>query len=182
LVFCRTKHRARGLARDLEKEGYRAAALQGNMSQNARQRAIDGFRRGRHDILVATDVASRGIDVSDISHVINYDMPDTVDAYTHRIGRTGRAHKSGEAFTFVRQEDEKLVRKIEQLLGTRIERRMVEGFDYRPPAQEPSGSRGSSRSRTSRNRGQHSYNPRSRGARERRAKAKRMQDKAQRSR
>jgi len=186
LVFCRTKHRARGLARDLEKKGYRAAALQGNMSQNARQRAIDGFRRGRYDILVATDVASRGIDVSDISHVINYDMPDTVDAYTHRIGRTGRAHKSGEAFTFVGQEDEKLVRKIEKLLGTRIERRRVEGFDYGPPAAErSSGSNGGSRkrgpqsrgpqSRGGQNRGQRSYNPRSRAARERRAKAQAAQ-------
>lgn len=130
LVFVRTKRRARSLANALSKAGYRSAALQGNMSQNARQRAIDGFRRGRHDILVATDVASRGIDVSDISHVINYDMPDTVDAYTHRIGRTGRAHKRGEALTFVRREDEKLVRKIEKLLGTRIERRRVPGFTY----------------------------------------------------
>ena len=100
------------------------------MSQNARQRAIDGFRRGRYDILVATDVASRGIDVSDISHVINFDMPDTVDAYTHRIGRTGRAHKNGEAFTFMGHQDEPLVRQIEKLLGTSIERRRVDGFDY----------------------------------------------------
>jgi ATP-dependent RNA helicase RhlE len=192
LIFCRTKRRARALATDLDKKGYRASALQGNMSQNARQRAIDGFRKGRYDILVATDVASRGIDVSDISHVINYDMPDTVDAYTHRIGRTGRAHKSGEAFTFVGQEDEKLVRRIEKLLGAPIERRTVEGFDYgRPTAERPSRASGSARpngrsrsnagarnrgqtshGRTgSRSRGQRTYNPRSRGAREQRAKA-----------
>jgi ATP-dependent RNA helicase RhlE len=130
LIFTRTKHRARNLARDLEKLDYRVSALQGNMSQNRRQQAIQGFREGRYDILVATDIAARGIDVSDISHVINFDMPDTVDAYTHRIGRTGRAHKSGEAFTFVVQEDEPLVQQIEKVLGARIERRRLSGFDY----------------------------------------------------
>jgi ATP-dependent RNA helicase RhlE len=130
LIFTRTKHRARGLARDLAKHGYHVSALQGNMSQNQRQKAIDGFRDGKYDILVATDIASRGIDVSDISHVINYDMPDTVDAYTHRIGRTGRAHKLGEAYTFVEREQEPLVRKIEKVLGTQIERRQLPGFDY----------------------------------------------------
>jgi len=130
LIFTRTKYRARGLARDLEKRGYRAAALQGNMSQNQRQRAIGGFRGGKYDILVATDVAARGIDVSEISHVINFDVPDTVDAYTHRIGRTGRAHKTGEAYTFVEPEQEPLVREIEKVLGARIERRRVPGFDY----------------------------------------------------
>ncbi len=102
LVFTRTKHRAKRLAQDLETQGYRAAALQGNMAQNRRQQAIDGFRNGRYDILVATDIAARGIDVSQISHVINFDMPDTVDAYTHRIGRTGRAQLSGEAYTLCR--------------------------------------------------------------------------------
>jgi ATP-dependent RNA helicase RhlE len=130
LIFTRTKYRARGLARDLEKRGYRAAALQGNMSQNQRQRAIEGFRDGKYDILVATDVAARGIDVSDISHVVNFDVPDTVDAYTHRIGRTGRAHKTGEAYTFVEPEQEPIVREIEKVLGARIERRRVPGFDY----------------------------------------------------
>jgi ATP-dependent RNA helicase RhlE len=130
LIFTRTKHRARGLARDLAKHNYRASALQGNMSQNQRQKAIDGFRNGKYDILVATDIASRGIDVSEISHVINFDMPDTVDAYTHRIGRTGRAHKTGEAFTFVEQEQEPLVREIEKVLGAQIERRRLTGFDY----------------------------------------------------
>jgi ATP-dependent RNA helicase RhlE len=130
LVFTRTKYRARNLARDLERKGYRAGALQGNMSQNARRRAIKSFRDGRIDILAATDVASRGIDVSDISHVINYDIPDTVDAYTHRIGRTGRAHESGEAFTFVSHEDELMVRDIERSVGTKIERRRLSDFNY----------------------------------------------------
>jgi ATP-dependent RNA helicase RhlE len=159
LVFVRTKHRARSLAIALDKKGYRASALQGNMSQNARQRAIDGFRKGRYDILVATDVASRGIDVSDISHVINFDMPDTVDAYTHRIGRTGRAHKTGKAFTFMRHEDEPLVRKIEKLLGARIERRRVDGFDYGSAVAErtPSSNRASRSGGSSHARGQRTY-------------------------
>jgi ATP-dependent RNA helicase RhlE len=131
LIFTRTKYRARNLARDLEKHRYRVSALQGNMSQSRRQQALDGFRDGRYDILVATDIASRGIDVSEISHVINFDMPDTADAYTHRIGRAGRAHKRGEAFTFMAQGDEPLVREIEKVLGKRIERRRLPGFDYR---------------------------------------------------
>jgi len=134
LVFTRTKHRAKNLARDLVKRNHRAAALQGNMSQNQRQRALDGFRSGKHDILVATDVAARGIDVNDITHVINFDMPDTVDAYTHRIGRTGRVEKAGEAFTFVERDDEDLVRQVEKLLGHRIERQYLEGFNYNVPA------------------------------------------------
>jgi ATP-dependent RNA helicase RhlE len=136
LVFTRTKYRARNLARDLEKRRYRVAALQGNLSQNRRQEAIDGFRNGKYDILVATDIAARGIDVTDITHVINFDMPDTVDAYTHRIGRTGRVHRSGEAFTFVTQGDEPLVREIEKVLGKRIERRRLQGFNYGTPARE----------------------------------------------
>jgi ATP-dependent RNA helicase RhlE len=130
LIFTRTKYRARSLARDLDKKGYNATALQGNMSQNKRQKAINGFRKGKYDILVATDVASRGIDVADISHVINFDMPDTVDAYTHRIGRTGRAEEHGEAFTLATPEDSRLVRDIERILGKTIERRRLSDFDY----------------------------------------------------
>ena len=130
LIFTRTKYRARNLARDLAKRGYRAQALQGNMSQNKRQRAIDGFRGNKYDILVATDVASRGIDVVDISHVINYDIPDSSETYTHRIGRTGRANKTGEAFTFASTEDTRLVREIEQALGSPIERRTLQDFKY----------------------------------------------------
>jgi ATP-dependent RNA helicase RhlE len=137
LVFTRTKHRARNLARDLEKQGYNASALQGNMTQNNRQKAINGFRSGKYDILVATDVAARGIDVSEISHVINFDMPDTVDAYTHRIGRTGRAEETGEAFTFTTPDDEGMVRDIERLLGERLDRRRLDGFDYNAPVAGP---------------------------------------------
>ena len=134
LIFTRTKHRAKRLGEQLAKSGYRAASLQGNLSQNRRQSAMDGFRAGSYQILVATDIAARGIDVSSISHVINYDMPDTVDAYTHRIGRTGRAAKTGDAFTFTTREDGEMVRSIERALGSRVERRTLEGFDYQKPA------------------------------------------------
>jgi len=134
LVFTRTKHRARRVGQLLEKAGYRAASLQGNLSQNRRQAALDGFRDGSYKVLVATDIAARGIDVTRISHVINYDMPDTTDAYTHRIGRTGRAEKTGDAFTFITREDEDTVRSIERVLGEKVERRMMKGFDYNKKA------------------------------------------------
>ncbi len=150
LVFTRTKHRAKRLALDLGKRGYRVAALQGNLSQNRRQEAMDGFRGGKYDILVATDIAARGIDVSLISHVINYDMPDTVDAYTHRIGRTGRAEATGEAVTFAVQDDELIVRDIERVLGKPIERRRLAGFDYgtfAPESQQPAPKKSVYRSR-----------------------------------
>jgi ATP-dependent RNA helicase RhlE len=139
LVFTRTKHRAKRVDQDLQKAGYRATSLQGNLSQNKRQDALDGFRKGSYQILVATDIASRGIDVQSISHVINYDMPDTTDAYTHRIGRTGRAAKTGDAFTFVTQEDEAQVRSIEGMLGGKIERRTLKGFDYTKGAPDRNG-------------------------------------------
>jgi len=100
------------------------------MSQNRRQDALNGFRSGKYDILVATDIAARGIDVSKVSHVINFDMPDTVDAYTHRIGRTGRALQTGDAFTFAVKEDGPLLRSIEYVLGAPIERKHLADFDY----------------------------------------------------
>lgn len=136
LIFTRTKRRAGHLAEELERNGYRVAAMQGNMAQNRRQEAINGFRNGKYDFLVATDVAARGIDVAEISHVINYDMPDSVDAYTHRIGRTGRASRAGEAYTLAAVADEPMVRKIEKWVGT-IERRRISDFDY---GTSPSGS------------------------------------------
>lgn len=136
LIFTRTKRRASHLAEELGKNGYRVAAMQGNMAQNRRQEAINGFRNGKYDFLVATDVAARGIDVTEISHVINYDMPDSVDAYTHRIGRTGRASRAGEAYTLAAAADEPMVRKIEKLLGT-IERRRISDFDYGMSPSEP---------------------------------------------
>jgi len=134
LIFTRTKHRAKRLGEQLEKNGYKAASLQGNLSQNRRQAALDGFRDGTFQILVATDIAARGIDVSQISHVVNYDIPDTAEAYVHRIGRTGRAARSGDAFTLVTSEDNVMVRTIEKALGAPLERRTVDGFDYTTPA------------------------------------------------
>jgi ATP-dependent RNA helicase RhlE len=137
LVFTRTKHRAKRLAQHLAQAGFRAAEIQGNLSQNQRQAALDGFRSGKFQILVATDIAARGIDVLGISHVINYDMPDTTDAYTHRIGRTGRAERTGQAYTLVTPEDGIAVRDIERVLGYKLERRTLAGFDYQArPAQE----------------------------------------------
>jgi len=130
LIFTRTKHRAKRLGEQLEKAGYKAASLQGNLSQNRRQAALDGFRDGTFQVLVATDIAARGIDVSQISHVINYDIPNTSEAYVHRIGRTGRAARSGDAFTLVTSEDTVMVRTIERALGSQLERRTVPDFDY----------------------------------------------------
>jgi ATP-dependent RNA helicase RhlE len=130
LIFTRTKHRARTLALDLAKSSFRVAALQGNMSQNARQQAMDGFRAGRFDIMVATDIAAHGIDVPEISHVINFDFPNTADTYTHRIGRTGRAEQTGEAFTLAGADDGAMIREVEKELGERIERRRLPGFNY----------------------------------------------------
>jgi len=134
LIFTRTKHRAQRLGEQLERAGYPAASLRGDLSQNQRRAAIRGFRNGSYRVLVATDIAARGIDVSRISHVINYDMPDTTDAYTHRIGRTGRAEKTGDAFSLVTREDEAMVRDIEFVLGARLERRSLNDFDYQRPA------------------------------------------------
>jgi ATP-dependent RNA helicase RhlE len=130
LVFTRTKHRAQRVAQQLSKAGYRATSLQGDMPQYQRQAALDGFRAGSFKILVATDIAARGIDVLDISHVVNYDMPDSTDAYTHRIGRTGRVGKAGDAFTLVTSEDTAMVRALEHLLNKPLEHRMLQGFDY----------------------------------------------------
>lgn len=133
LVFTRTKIRAKRVAQQLAKAGHRSTSLQGNLSQGQRQEALDGFRNGSFKVLVATDIAARGIDVSCISHVVNYDMPDTVDAYTHRIGRTGRAAKTGDAFTLFTRDDAVMVRNIENITGMKLERRTLEGFNYNEP-------------------------------------------------
>ncbi|MDA8172801.1 MAG: DEAD/DEAH box helicase [Nitrospiraceae bacterium] len=130
LVFTRTKQRSKRLAEHLGKKGYRVASLQGNLSQSRRQAAMNGFRNGTFQILVATDIAARGIDVTRVSHVVNYDVPGTTDAYIHRIGRTGRACRSGDAYTLVTNEDTDMVRAIERVLGNPIERRKVPDFDY----------------------------------------------------
>jgi ATP-dependent RNA helicase RhlE len=134
LIFTRTKHRASRLAQQLERSGYRVTSLHSNRSQNQRQAALDGFRDGTYQVMVATDIAARGIDVDRISHVINYDIPDTADAYIHRIGRTGRAEREGDAFTMITSEDDVMVRTIERAVGQRIPRQTIAGFDYDAPA------------------------------------------------
>jgi len=132
IVFTRTKHRARRLAEQLTKAGHRAVGLQGNMSQGQRERAMLGFRRRQYDILVATDIAARGIDVSSVSHVINFDAPNTPEAYTHRIGRTGRSEREGKACTFVTRDDHAWIRATERMIGEPIPRRRIVGFDDGP--------------------------------------------------
>ena len=129
IVFLRTKHRARRLSVQLSGMGLNAVALQGNMTQSQRDKAMSGFREGRYKILVATDIASRGIDVAGISHVINFDVPNTPDAYTHRIGRTGRAERSGKAYTFAAREDADALRAIERYLGAPITQLQAPGFE-----------------------------------------------------
>lgn len=141
LVFTRTKHAATRLSERLQRNGFRAACLQGDMSQNKRQAAMDAFRRGEINILVATDIAARGIDVPDISHVVNYDMPDTVDAYTHRVGRTARANRTGKAINIATRDDVDVINGVEALLNTRLECIKVEGFDYDAPMVRDSGPR-----------------------------------------
>jgi len=136
LVFTRTKYAAKKLAINLEKAGHRAVALQGNMSQNKRKQAMDGFRSGQFNVLVATDIAARGIDVSGISHVINYDVPATVEAYTHRIGRTGRADRTGEAFTFATGEDTNIIRSIEKTLDKQMTRQETGTIEMGPDISE----------------------------------------------
>ncbi len=129
IVFTRTKHRARRLAEQLCKAGHRAVGLQGNLSQSQRDKAMHGFRTRRYDILVATDIAARGIDVSGVSHVINFDVPNTPEAYTHRIGRTGRSECAGVACTFVTGVDHGWVRATERMIGAPIPHRQVNGFE-----------------------------------------------------
>ncbi len=135
LVFTRTKHRARQLGDKLAKAGFSSTSLQGNLSQSRRREAMEGFKSGKYQVLVATDIAARGIDVSNVSHVINYDIPGTPEAYIHRIGRTGRAKRSGQAFTLITDGDRQMVRAIHGAIGATVEQRTIENFDYRaaPP-------------------------------------------------
>ncbi len=133
LIFSRTKHRADRIARKLKRDHVSAAVIHGNRSQGQRVRALESFRRGKTRVLVATDIAARGIDVEGISHVINYDVPQQAEDYVHRIGRTGRAQAVGAAYTFVAPDDERMVHRIEYILGRKVPRRTVEGIDYSVP-------------------------------------------------
>lgn len=128
LIFTRTKYGAKNLAKKLAYAGFSVSALQGNMSQNQRQNALSGFRDGKFKMLVATDIAARGIDVSRVAQVVNFDLPSTAEAYTHRIGRTGRAERSGRAISFMCYDDQVMVKAIERLQKKTIERITVDGF------------------------------------------------------
>jgi ATP-dependent RNA helicase RhlE len=134
LIFTRTKHRADKIVRDLQRSKIQATVIHGNRSQSQRIAALDAFKRGHSRVLVATDIAARGIDVEGISHVVNYDVPMQAEDYVHRIGRTGRAHAIGEAYTLVTPADERMVNRIEYVLKQKIERRKIDGIDYRTPA------------------------------------------------
>jgi ATP-dependent RNA helicase RhlE len=153
LIFCRTKHGADRVARKLHQEGHSVAVLHSNRTQREREEALAGFRNGRFEVMVATDIAARGIDVEQISHVINFDVPHHPEDYVHRIGRTGRALAAGDAFTIVIAEDLAEVAAIEHFIGRKIPRVKLEGFPYKytrllqeaPPA--PFGGRSRRKSR-----------------------------------
>lgn len=153
LVFSRTKHGADKIARRLKAENHSVAVLHANRSQNQRIEALAGFKSGKYEIMVATDIAARGIDVAGISHVINYDVPENPEDYVHRIGRTGRAQAVGDAFTLVTPENRNDVRDIQRFIGQTIPELKLEGFDYAPltarpepaPGQGQRGQRGGQR-------------------------------------
>jgi len=130
LVFTRTKHRANRLAEYLERHHVACARIHGNRSQAQRTQALEGFKAGRHRVLVATDIAARGIDVEALSHVVNFDVPSVPDDYIHRVGRTARAEATGDAFTFVAPAEADDLARIERAIGKRLPRIAVPGFDY----------------------------------------------------
>jgi ATP-dependent RNA helicase RhlE len=150
LVFSRTKHGADKISRKLKRAGVVAVAIHSGRTQNQRQRALDGFRSGKYQVMVATDIAARGIDVEGISHVINYDVPTHAEDYVHRIGRTGRATATGDAITFVSREEEKYLRDISRFIERKLTTQRCKGFSYvKPPPPEPAKSSESSRRRES---------------------------------
>ena len=133
LVFSRTKHGADKIHRKLEKAGIQSVAMHSGRSQSQRERAMDGFKRGKFQVMVATDIAARGIDIDGISHVINFDVPAYAEDYLHRIGRTGRATATGDAITFVAPDEDKNFRQIEKFVGREFEFETCPGFDWAAP-------------------------------------------------
>jgi ATP-dependent RNA helicase RhlE len=131
IVFCRTKHGADRIAHTLKRNNHAVAVLHSNRTQREREQALRGFREGRFEVLVATDIAARGLDIADVSHVVNYDVPQHPEDYIHRIGRTGRAEASGDAFTIMTAEDTSHVFAIERFISKKIERVKLENFNYR---------------------------------------------------
>ncbi len=149
LVFCRTKHGANRLAEQLENDGIETAAIHGNKSQPQRMKALKRFKDCELQVLVATDIAARGLDIESLPHVVNYDLPHVPEDYVHRIGRTGRAGESGQAVSLVSGEDRTLLRDIERLIGKKIEQQIIPGFEpgsgYHHAQPEPQGRRGQQR-------------------------------------
>ncbi len=178
LVFTRTRHRAEKLARQVKESGFKVASLHSDRTQGQRQAALNSFRDGSIRILVATDIAARGLDVETVTHVINFDMPDTPDAYIHRIGRTGRAERTGDAFTLTVPDDADMIRSLEKIIGKPLERRKLEGFDYgveapvrtahpARPAQTPASGRSSGGNRSDRGRSHRDGSDRTRSGQDR---------------
>jgi ATP-dependent RNA helicase DeaD len=132
IVFCRTKHGAEKLARKLHANGIECREIHGNLAQNKRERVMKNFRTGKFDVLIATDLASRGIDVADISHIINYDVPEDPEVYVHRVGRTARMGAAGKAYTFIARDQGEQLTKIENLINMVIPQAMLEGFEASP--------------------------------------------------
>lgn len=141
LVFTRTKHGANRLAQQLERDGLCSSAIHGNKSQGARTRALAGFKLGNVRVLVATDIAARGLDIERLPHVVNFELPNVPEDYVHRIGRTGRAGLGGEAISLVSPEENSLLRDIEKLLGQKIQRREIPDFKRSPTAASRTGPR-----------------------------------------
>ncbi len=130
LVFCRTKHGADRIATLLKRNNHAVAVLHSNRTQKEREQALEGFREGKYEVLVATDIAARGLDIADVSHVINYDVPQHPEDYIHRIGRTGRAEATGDAYTIMVAEDAPHVFAIERFISQKIPRVKLENFNY----------------------------------------------------
>ena len=149
LIFSRTKHGADKISNKLERSGIKAVAIHSNRTQAQRQRALAGFKQGQYKVMVATDIAARGIDVEGISHVVNFDTPTFAEDYIHRIGRTGRASATGDAITFVSNQELKYLKSIERYTDKRFELKRYPGFDYakRPPVHEKQGEEKFSRDR-----------------------------------
>jgi ATP-dependent RNA helicase RhlE len=163
IVFCRTKHGADRVAHLLKRSRHAVAVLHSNRTQREREQALRGFREGKFEVLVATDIAARGLDIAEVSHVINYDVPQHPEDYIHRIGRTGRMEATGEAFTLMVAEDVRHVNAIERFIGQKIARVKLENFDYKYTALFEEGKRGqpasSGRVRGARVRGGYFFGP-----------------------
>ncbi len=153
IIFCRTKHGADRVAQTLKRNNYAVAVLHSNRTQREREQALRGFRDGRYELLVATDIAARGLDILDVSHVINYDVPQHPEDYVHRIGRTGRAEATGDALTLMAAEDAPHVNAIERFIGRKIERTKLDDFNYQYTAVFDEGKPGQSKTEVGRARG-----------------------------